>query len=408
MISGGMNLRHLRAFEAVARLGSVNRAAEALHLSQPALSQSIANLERALGATLLQRRRNGSFPTREGEIFRVRVERALRRLDTALALAAEGARGGRGTAGGAMPGNVTSVQIAALVAIDEHGSYSAAANALGISQPALNRHARDIETILRRSLFLRTPQGKATTRLGRELARDLRLAAKEVQSGREELAALKGESDGTLVIGILPLGASLIVSQALGRLSQAFPRMRVRIVESPFEALLNWLRAGVIDVIIGTMRPTPLTGDVTEHPLFPDPYCLVVRQGHPLLALPRVSDADLTGYEWIQPRQDTPRRIALEGLFDRFGTPPRTLIETSSMALTRDLLLSSDRVTLLSRDQILFEERLGLLRILPYALPNPSRTIGTVTRSDWLPTDLQRHFMELLSLLARSESASPR
>lgn len=399
------NLRHLRAFETTATLASISQAAETLNLSQSAISQSIANLEMALGVSLFQRRSNGSFLTREGEVFRVRVARALRRIETALATAADANRTGKGV-GLPMPGNVTSVQITALIAIDEHGSYSAAAAALGISQPALNRHARDVETILRRALFSRTSHGKATTRVGRELARELHLAMKEVQSGQEELAAIKGMSHGTIVIGILPLGASLIVSQGLSRLSRAFPKMKAQIVESQFEVLLNWLLTGRIDIIIGTLRPSPLGGDVNESPLFPDPYCLVVRKDHPLCGVGHAREADLKKYEWILPRQGTPRRIAMEALFSSFATRPVTIVETSSMALTRDLLLDGDRVTLLSRDQIMFEDRLDLLTVLDFPLPTSSRVIGSITRSDWLPTELQQSFLAILKGLAR-EAVAP-
>jgi len=394
------SLRQLRAFEATASLASISRAAEKLHLSQSAVSQSIANLEASLGLTLLQRRSSGSFVTHEGEVFRIRIARALKRMELALATAVESSRNPRGIAE-PMPGNVTSVQISALIAIDEYGSYSAAAAALGISQPSLNRHARDIESLLRRTLFARTSLGKATTRLGRELARELRLALKEVQYGLEELAAIKGESHGTIVIGILPLGASLLVSQALGRLSKAFPRMRAQIVESPFETLLNWLQTGRIDVIIGTLRPDPLGGGIDEIPLFPDPYCLVVRREHPLCSIKHIDEEDLQKYEWILPRQGTPRRIALETLFKSLTPRPVTIVETSSMGLTRDLLLNGDRVTLLSRDQIIFEDSLDLLRVLDFPLPTPSRVIGSITRSDWLPTELQQNFLRILHALAK-------
>lgn len=393
------NLRQLRAFEATASLASISRAAEKLHLSQSAISQSIANLETSLGLSLFQRRSNGSFLTHEGEVLRIRVTRALRRIELALATAVESNRASRGIAE-PKPGNVTSVQISALIAIDEHGSYSAAATALGISQPSLNRHARDIESILRRTLFARTSRGKATTRLGRELARELRLAMKEVQYGQDELAAIKGESHGTIVIGILPLGASLLVSQGLGQLSKAFPRMRAQIIESPFEALLNWLQTGKIDVIIGTLRPNPLGGDIDEIPLFPDPYCLVVRKEHPLCSIRHIGEEDLREYEWILPRQGTPRRIAVEAIFKTITPRPVTIVETSSMGLTRDLLLNGDRVTLLSRDQIIFERSLDLLRVLDFPLPTSSRTIGSINRSDWLPTELQQNFLRILQDLA--------
>ena len=403
------NLRQLRAFEAAASLASISRAAEKLHLSQSAISQSIANLEASIGLPLFQRRSNGSFVSKEGNILLIRVTRALRRIEAALASVAEAGRGSKGVAE-PMPNNVTSVQIHAFIAIDEHGSYSAAAAALEISQPSLNRHARDIETILRRTLFSRTPQGKTTNRLGRELARELRLALKEVQYGQEELAAIKGESDGTIVIGILPLGASLLVSQGLGQLSRKFPRMKAQIVESPFEALLSWLQTGRIDVIIGTLRPDPLAGEVNESPLFPDPYCLVVRSEHPLCSVGRISHHDLQTYEWILPRQGTPRRIAMEALFKNLHPRPTTIIETSSMGLTRDLLLNGDRVTLLSKDQIMFEDSLKLLRVLDFHLPTSSRVIGSITRSDWLPTELQQNFLSILRNLAndtlRAESTS--
>jgi DNA-binding transcriptional LysR family regulator len=399
MPSSQPNIRQLRAFDAAAEHQGISRAAERLNLSQSAISQSIAQLEATLGTTLFQRRANGSFLTREGEVFRIRVARALGRAELALSNAAEFSRAGRGT-GEPMPGNVTSVQISALIAIDEHGSYSAAATALGISRPALNRHARDIETILRRPLFSRTPRGKATTKTGHELARELRLSMKEVHYGIEEIAAIKGESHGTIVIGILPLGASLLVSQALGQLSREYPKMKARIVESPFEALLNWLQTGVIDIIIGTLRPTPLTGDINESPLFPDPYCLVARKDHPLCGLNQVREEDLVRYEWILPRQDTPRRVAVDSLFQSFAVPPTTVVETSSMALTRDLLISGDRLTLLSRDQIVFEDKLGLLAVVPFPLPSPMRVLGTITRSEWLPTDLQKNFLSILNTLA--------
>jgi LysR family transcriptional regulator of gallate degradation len=200
------------------------------------------------------------------------------------------------------------------------------------------------------------------------------------------------------------LGASLLVSQALGLLSKIYPRLKAQIVESPFEALLSWLQSGRIDVIIGTLRTAPFSDEFHQSPLFPDPYCLVVRKDHPLCAVDAISEADLRHFEWILPRAGTPRRIAVEALFKSFDKRPHTIVETSSMGLTRDLLLNGDRVTLLSRDQIIFEDRLGLLSTLDFLLPKSARVIGSISRSDWLPTELQRQFLEILTGLAKPHS----
>lgn len=69
-----MELRELRSFLAVARTGSVTRAAEELHITQPALSRQIAGLEHDLGCTLLDRGRHGANPTEEGLLLVRRAE----------------------------------------------------------------------------------------------------------------------------------------------------------------------------------------------------------------------------------------------------------------------------------------------------------------------------------------------
>src|SRR5690348_13399082 len=56
------NPRHLRVFDVVARIQSVSRASAAVHLSQPAISQAIANLEEYFGVRLLERHQMGSMP----------------------------------------------------------------------------------------------------------------------------------------------------------------------------------------------------------------------------------------------------------------------------------------------------------------------------------------------------------
>lgn len=389
------NIRHLKAFEAAARYGSISRAAVEVNLSQSAVSQLIARLEQDLGVELLHRRRTGSFLTRFGVIFRIRVERALQQINNALLEAIDAARSERGGSK-AMPGNVTANQIRALIAIEENRSFAAAARAIGISQAALNRSARDLERNLRHPLFRRTPDGKTTNRVGANLAHRLRVAMREIEYGLEELATARGESHGTVLIGVLPLGGTLLLSRSLIRLTEAYPRVRVMINESPYEALLAWLRAGVIDVIIGTLWPHSPEDDVVPEALFPDPYCVVVRPSHPLARLDTVTEADLSRYEWILPRRDTPRRRAVDSLLRRLPSQPPALIETSSMATIRDLLFQSDRVTLLSRDQILFEEQMGLLMTVVFRLPHADRVIGTTRRADWLPTDVQKAFLHCL------------
>lgn len=78
-----MELRHLRYFLAVAERGHVTRAAEALHVSQPTLSQQLRQLEEEIGVPLFDRLGRHLQLTQPGQIFRQRALRALQELEEA-------------------------------------------------------------------------------------------------------------------------------------------------------------------------------------------------------------------------------------------------------------------------------------------------------------------------------------
>ncbi|WP_416902279.1 LysR family transcriptional regulator [Micromonospora echinospora] len=79
-----IELRHLRYFVAVADNGQVQRAARVLHLTQPAVTQAVRDLERQLGVELFVRWARGTALTAAGEEFYVRATQALAAVDEAV------------------------------------------------------------------------------------------------------------------------------------------------------------------------------------------------------------------------------------------------------------------------------------------------------------------------------------
>src|SRR2546427_1695345 len=79
-----LQVTHLRTLQAIARHGSFSRAAEALNLTQPAVSMQVRHLERALGQPLLERVGKRAFPTRAGELLLAHADRALRELEAGV------------------------------------------------------------------------------------------------------------------------------------------------------------------------------------------------------------------------------------------------------------------------------------------------------------------------------------
>lgn len=384
------SIRHLRVVESVARNASITRAAAEVRLSQPAVTQAIAKIESEAGRPLFDRTHFGSYLTAAGTVFVHRVRRFLDQVDRAVrdlhATEAERAR----------PRHITSTQIRCLLAIARSPSFSQAARTIGVSTASLHRAARELEENVGKTLYRSAKYGLTLTEDGAELARKLGLATREIEAAADEIGSLDGVPGGKIVIGTLPMSGAYLIGATIAELTRRFPEIRVQVVNSPYNILLNSLRTGVIDLIFGVLRRPEWAVDIAEEPLFSDPYCIVGRAGHPLAGRTRISTADLVRYEWIIPGEGTPRRRQYEALFQDAGERPRVNIETSSLSTIRSVLSCSDRLTLVNRHEVETEERLKLLSILRWTSTLPPLARGITSRANWLPTPAQQRFVDLL------------
>ena len=390
------NLRHLYAVTAIADEGSVSRAAQRVHLSQSAVTQGLAKLEESIGEVLFVRNAAGTIPTAAGIRFLSRAKRALSWLKIM-----EGEISSRRSDGHQPLHRIlTTTQLRALIAIVETGGFSQAGVKLGLTQPTIQRAARELETVCHQSFFRRRPQGVEPTWEARHMARYANLAFAEIHQGMQELNELRGSMRGTLVIGSLPLAMAYLVPHAVTLLLQEFPETKIQIVDGPYEEQLHALLNAQLDLIVGALRkPSPSIG-VVQEALFEDPLFVVLRHEHPLSQRTSVSPMELAQLDWIAPRQGTPARAAFTGFFQDEGiTPPEHVIECSSLIAIRSLLLESDRAALLPAQQVALEIKAGQLALMPRPLMGTSRAIGLTVRKDWQPTLVQERFLQILRVL---------
>jgi DNA-binding transcriptional LysR family regulator len=290
----------------------------------------------------------------------------------------------------------------ALLAVSECGNFTLAARSVGVSQPSLHRLARDLERLSGVRLFTTAMRGVELSPSALVLERHVRLAVAELAQGFEELDALRGIDSARIMVGTLPLARSSILPGTINALARLRPEVQVGVVDGPYDDLLYGLRHGKLDLIIGALRiPVPID-DVVQETLFYDRLAVVARDGHPLGGKRALSLHDLAGYPWVIPTRGPPTREHFDALFRDAGlSPPKGLVESSSLVLIRGLLLGSDRLTLVSAHQIQHEERMGTLRRLPLDLAHTSRPIGTTMRRNWYPTPTQRLFLDLLREVGR-------
>ena len=180
------------------------------------------------------------------------------------------------------------------------------------------------------------------------------------------------------------------------------PDVQVRVLDGAYDGLLHGLRHGQIDLLVGALRDSVPVDDVVQTELFADELAIVARAGHPLANRNNISVSELSGYPWVVPRPGIPTRDYFDALFQDAGlSPPTRLVESSSLVLTRGLLLGSDRLTVISAHQIRHEIGRGLLCYLDVALEHASRPIGMTVRRDWQPTATQSLLVDLLRRASR-------
>ncbi len=392
------NLRHLRAFAAVVRLGGATRAAAQVHLSQPAITQALAKLEARLDAKLVVASANGMTPTEIGRLFHDRVERALELIATGAreAMRAEARRANAGFAH--FEQLITVAQLRALAAMQFNRNFSLAARELNISQPSLHRAARDLERIMGRTLFITTRQGVEMTQTAAAFARFAALAHAELLQGFAEVAEALDRDPGLIVVGSMPFAQTRLLPEALNRLSRERPLARVKVITAPYDGLLGRLRHGVIDFLVGALRSPPPIDDIAQEPLIDDSLAVIGRHGHPLSKRGRVSHDDLLKFPWIAPAEDTPASAVFRNLFSAGDQArmPAAIFETGSLVLARGLLIGSDRLTLLSARQAAHELALDQFALIAFAVPMGARQIGLTFRKGWRPTATQRALIEFL------------
>ncbi len=367
-----LNLRHLRAVAKIAELGTMNAAAQAVHLTQPAITQALARIEMLLSIPLFERRHDGMASTSAAQILVPRIVAALDHI--------------------ASP-TVTMSRFRALLALADNGSYSGAGAETGLSLPSLHRAVSDLALALRRPLVERRGKIVLLTEAGLQLARGFRLARLELETGLAELAAMKGHETRRISIGAMPLSRARVLPAAVTRFLRRRPQVRISIIEGSRAELVEPLRNGAIDMMIGALRDPLYEPDLCQRPLFRDRLVVVGRKGHPLEGTSPDPNA-LAAYPWVVAHAGAPLREVWEAMFDRAGVAlPPVPVESGSVMTIRQLLLGSDLLTLLSPGQVSVEIEAGWLAHIADLSDDLDRTIALTTRSSWRPTLVQEEFL---------------
>jgi DNA-binding transcriptional LysR family regulator len=171
-------------------------------------------------------------------------------------------------------------QLQALIASAETGSIRAAARSLGMSQAAVTKALRELETAQQLPLFSRTPSGLNFTEYGKVLLTHARLVIKQLEHAQTELDHMRGKAQGRLCVGIAPWIALTFLPEVVLVFRERMPEIRLELFESLMAVAQPLLRDGSMDFAIGQLHPGQSSQEFSCETLLDYQTSVLVRQGH--------------------------------------------------------------------------------------------------------------------------------
>lgn len=397
-----ISLRQLRALAYVNQSHNVTKAAAELNRSQTAVTKAITDLELTLGKQLFDRTSTGMVPTAYGEVLGHRANKAGDELFRAGNLFCEYTRTNRAV--GNIPifsMDVSYKRLSAFISLYQLRNIQRCAEQLQVTKAAIYSSIRLIEEWLGMKLFETSPNGVIPVKFCHTLAQHVKLACAEIRHGFEDMANIDGITTGSLKVGTLPYTRTYLTPTTINLLLKEYPELNVSTHEGSYQAMEASLRCGDIDFIIGAIRPTDESIDIHTEILFDDELSIIARKQHPLMNKSKVTLGELVDYGWVLPEAHTPSgKLFTDTMKLHHCKMPEHTIRTSSLSMLRGLLISSDRVALLSRHQIHYDQMSGLLDVLPVEMESIHRPIGITMRRHTKPSPAAQLFIDKLYYVA--------
>lgn len=189
-------------------------------------------------------------------------------------------------------------------AVAHERSFSAAARALSLTQPAVSQQVAALERELGTKLLDREPGGVTLTHAGAVLLEHADAVADRLELARTQLAAIAGEQRTRLRIGAFPSALAAVVPRAVANLREQVPGAEVLVEEGGTEDLAERVRRGRLHLAVGfqdAAQPRREHAGTERRDLLREPFLVALWPGHPLAEKAAVAIADLADEPWVAP-----------------------------------------------------------------------------------------------------------
>jgi len=259
-------------------------------------------------------------------------------------------------------------QLEYFVRVAELGSFTKAAMALDVAQPALSRQVRLLEVELRQNLLLRNGRGATPTEAGQLLLEHGRGILHQVERAREELGRVRGALAGRVAVGLPPSMARVLTVPLTRAFRQQLPQASLSICEGLSANMQTWLTTGRLDIaLLYNAQPGP---ELETQPLQDEELLLVQARspGQPAQA-PAVTLREVAQLPLVIPSRPNAVRMHVEAEMASIGCRPTVALEIDGVSAILDLVSDGAGAALLSRHAVASSIRPQAYQMRPVCAP---------------------------------------
>jgi LysR family transcriptional regulator, nitrogen assimilation regulatory protein len=255
-------------------------------------------------------------------------------------------------------------QIEYFVRVAELGSFTRAACALSIAQPALSRQVRLLEVELRQNLLVRNGRGATPTEAGKLLLEHGRGILHQVQRLHEELGRVRGSLAGRVAIGLPPSIAKVLTVSLTREFRAKLPQAALSISEGLSFAMQESLVNGRLDIAL--LYGAAATPGLQITPLFEEDLYLVQRQASRKNAQ-MASLKEVAALPLIIPTRPNAIRMLVEAEFAKADLHSNITLEIDGVPAILDLVLDGAGSAVLSKNAVDTSGHPDLFSVRPIA-----------------------------------------
>ncbi len=289
-----------------------------------------------------------------------------------------------------------------------HGHIGRAAEALGLTQPALTKCIARLERELDARLLERTPKGVTLTGFGEQVARHATRVRAAMDDAARELKELRTGASGHVRIGTGHAIAQHLLPTVCAKLLMQAPGITLDITTGTGRGLVPALRDGRLDLVL-TGVPIAREAGLRHELIMEDHVVVIARKKHPLQRRKVVSLELLARERWALSKSGSLLGDWLEQRWREAGiSPPAATVEADSIATLLGIVAASDLVTFASWSTIRHSALHPALQPLAGSTLKWRRKLGATYRDGGYLPSAARKVIDLLRDVARRESTSGR